>query len=134
MIKSQSKCEGRRQTCVGYCASGVLVSIQTLIEGVQVSGIKQSNQLSRMTKNYRFEKNTDGMSPAHVYKLIGRDENLYLKISGSQYYTTIYDVEREKEIKEKMPVPEVLHFEQYESTKYLLMCEVDGLVGGEDYE
>jgi aminoglycoside phosphotransferase len=32
-------------------------------------------------------------------------------------------------LKGKLPVPEVLHFEQYENTSFLLMREVSGDVG-----
>ncbi|MDO9120299.1 MAG: aminoglycoside 3'-phosphotransferase, partial [Anaerolineaceae bacterium] len=76
---------------------------------------------------------TEGMSPNRVYKLIGRNENLYLKISDDQYHGTTYDVEREKDImlwlKGKLLTPEVLHFEQYENTSFLLMSEIGGDVG-----
>ncbi|MBK9208207.1 MAG: aminoglycoside 3'-phosphotransferase [Anaerolineales bacterium] len=100
--------------------------------------LKLSRQLSKITRNYRFVKDTEGMSPARVYKLIGRNENFYLKISDSRYDMTTYNVEREKDImlwlKEKLPVPEVLHFEKYESANFLLMREVDGVMGSEDYE
>ncbi|MFQ3583228.1 MAG: APH(3') family aminoglycoside O-phosphotransferase [Chloracidobacterium sp.] len=95
--------------------------------------LRFSKQLSEITKNYHFVKDTEGMSPARVYKLIGCSENLYLKMSDSQYRGTTYDVEREKDVmlwlKGKVPVPEVLHFEQYESTSFLLMREVNGVVG-----
>jgi aminoglycoside 3'-phosphotransferase-3 len=98
-----------------------------------MSGLRLSKQLGEITRNYRFVKDTEGMSPARVYKLIGRNENLYLKTTDSQYRGTTYDVEREKDImlwlKGKLPVPEVLHFEQYENTSFLLMREVSGDVG-----
>lgn len=100
--------------------------------------LKLSNQLRQITKNYRFVKDRAGMSPARVYKLIGRNENLYLKISSSPYHGTTYDVEREKDnllwLNGKLPVPEVLHFENYENVKFLLMREVEGVVGDEDYQ
>ena len=37
------------------------------------------------------------MSPAKVYKLVGENENLYLKMTDSRYKGTTYDVEREKD-------------------------------------
>jgi aminoglycoside 3'-phosphotransferase-3 len=61
-------------------------------------GLRLSKQLAEITRNYRFVKDKEGMSPARVYKLIGRNENLYLKMSDSQYRGTTYDVEREKDI------------------------------------
>ena len=101
-------------------------------------GLKLSRQLSELTRNYHFIKDTEGMSPARVYKLTGRGENLYLKISDSQYHGTTYDVEREKDImlwaQTKLPVPKALHFEQYEGANFLLMSEVGGITGQEYYE
>lgn len=98
-----------------------------------MSGLRLSKQLSEITRNYRFVKDTEGMSPTRVYKLIGHGENLYLKMSDSQYRGTTYDVEREKDImlwlEGKLPVPKVLYFEQYEETSFLLMTEVRGDVG-----
>jgi aminoglycoside 3'-phosphotransferase III len=98
-----------------------------------MSGLRLSKQLDEITRNYRFVKDTEGMSPARVYKLLGRNENLYLKISDHQYHGTTYDVEREKDImlwlKGKLPVPEVLHFEQHENSNFLLMREVSGDIG-----
>lgn len=73
------------------------------------------------------------MFPAHVYKLIGRSENLFLKISDHRYHGTTYDVQREKDLmlwlNGKLPVPEVLHFEQHENDNFLLMSEVGGEAG-----
>ncbi|MFN8411718.1 MAG: APH(3') family aminoglycoside O-phosphotransferase [Anaerolineales bacterium] len=100
--------------------------------------LRLSKQLNQITKNYRFVQDTQSMSPARVYKLIGRDQNLYLKISSEQYQGTTYDVEREKDmmiwLQTKLNVPEVLHFEKHEGSSFLLMSEVDGVVGHEDYE
>ena len=48
------------------------------------------------------------MSPAKVYKLVGENENLYLKMTDSRYKGTTYDVEREKDmmlwLEGKLPV------------------------------
>ncbi len=99
---------------------------------------KLSKQLCEMTKNFRFVKDTEGMSPARVYQLIGRNETLYLKASASQYHGTTYDVEREKDmllwLQGKLPVPEVVHFEQHENTNYLLMRAARGEPGYAYYE
>lgn len=103
-----------------------------------MSRLRLSKQLGEITRNYQFVKDTEGMSPARVYKLIGGNENLYLKMIESQYRGTTYDVEREKDVmlwlKGKLPVPEVLHFEQYENTSFLLMREVSGTIGYEYYQ
>jgi aminoglycoside 3'-phosphotransferase-3 len=103
-----------------------------------MSELRLSKQLYEITKNYRFIKDTEGMSPTRVYKLCGRSENLYLKISDSKFHGTTYDVEREKDImlwlKGKLPVPEVLHFEQHENSSFLLMREVSGDVGYAYYQ
>lgn len=97
-----------------------------------------SKQLSDITRNYKFVKDLEGMSPARVYKLIGSRDNLYLKMSDEKYRGTTYDVEREKDmmlwLQTKLPVPEVLHFEQHEGVHFLLMTEVEGVLGSKDYE
>ncbi len=89
-----------------------------------------SRQLSQLIKHYQVVPVSVGESPAHVYKLIGPGETLYLKISDEAYQGTTYDVEREKEVmvwlKGKLPVPEVLHFERYEGSSFLLMRELVG--------
>lgn len=91
---------------------------------------KISPQLNKLIKKYRYIKDTEGMSPAKVYKLVGENENIYLKMTDSRYKGTTYDVEREKDImiwlKGKLPVPEVLYFEQYGGWNFLLMSEIDG--------
>lgn len=91
---------------------------------------KISPQLIKLIKNYRCIKDTEGMSPAQVYKLAGENENIYLKMTDSRYNGTTYDVEREKDImlwlKGKLPVPKVLYFEQYGGWNFLLMSEIDG--------
>ncbi|MEW6178634.1 MAG: APH(3') family aminoglycoside O-phosphotransferase [Chloroflexota bacterium] len=100
-----------------------------------MSDLKLSKQLAQITRNYRYVRISKGMSPARVYKLVGRSENLYLKISDSRYQGTTFDVEREKDIMVwlmgKLPVPEVLHFERYETTNFLLMSEIGGEAGGD---
>ncbi len=91
---------------------------------------KISLQLNKLIKKYRCIKDTEGMSPAKVYKLVGENENIYLKMTDSRYNGTTYDVEREKDImlwlKGKLPVPEVLYFEKYGGWNFLLMSEIDG--------
>lgn len=100
--------------------------------------LRLPKELSKITREYRFAKDTEGMSPARVYKLTGRNQNLYLKMSDGRYHGTTYDVEREKDmmlwLKGKLPVPEVIYFEQYEDTKFLLMSELKGVTGYEDYK
>ncbi|QOA01035.1 hypothetical protein FPO35_14075 (plasmid) [Staphylococcus aureus] len=56
-----------------------------------------SPELKKLIEKYRCVKDTEGMSPAKVYKLVGENENLYLKMTDSRYKGTTYDVEREKE-------------------------------------
>ena len=38
-----------------------------------------SPELKKLIEKYRCVKDTEGMSPAKVYKLVGENENLYLK-------------------------------------------------------
>lgn len=37
-----------------------------------------SPELKKLIEKYRCVKDTEGMSPAKVYKLVGENENLYL--------------------------------------------------------
>ncbi|MDM6433762.1 phosphotransferase, partial [Staphylococcus aureus] len=73
-----------------------------------------------------------------VYKLVGENENLYLKMTDSRYKGTTYDVEREKDmmlwLEGKLPVPKVLHFERHDGWSNLLMSEADGVLCSEEYE
>jgi aminoglycoside 3'-phosphotransferase-3 len=99
---------------------------------------KISPQLNKIIRKYSCIKDTEGMSPAKVYKLVGENENLYLKMVDSRYKGTTYDVEREKDmmlwLKGRLPVPEVLYFEQYGGWNFLLMSEVDGIMFYEEYK
>ena len=55
-----------------------------------------SPELKKLIEKYRCVKDTEGMSPAKVYKLVGENENLYLKMTDSRYKGTTYDVEQGK--------------------------------------
>lgn len=44
-----------------------------------------SPELKKLIEKYRCVKDTEGMSPAKVYKLVGENENLYLKMTDSRY-------------------------------------------------
>lgn len=97
-----------------------------------------SPKLKKLIAKYSFIKDTEGMSPAKVYKLVGENENLYLKMTDSRYIGTTYDVEREKDmmlwLEGKLPVPKVLYFEQHEGWNNLLMSEADGILCQKKYE
>src|SRR5574344_1456652 len=97
-----------------------------------------SPELKKLIEKYRCVKDTEGMSPAKVYKLVGENENLYLKMTDSRYKGTTYDVEREKDmmlwLEGKLPVPKVLHFERHDDWSNLLMSEADGVLCSEEYE
>ena len=96
-----------------------------------------SPELKKLIEKYRCVKDTEGMSPAKVYKLVGENENLYLKMTDSRYKGTTYDVEREKDmmlwLEGKLPVPKVLHFERHDGWSNLLMSEADGVLCSEEY-
>ncbi|EAI2154993.1 hypothetical protein EI493_09165 [Campylobacter coli] len=49
-----------------------------------------SPELKKLIEKYRCVKDTEGMSPAKVYKLVGENENLYLKMTDSPDITGIY--------------------------------------------
>ena len=103
-----------------------------------VAKMRISPELKKLIEKYRCVKDTEGMSPAKVYKLVGENENLYLKMTDSRYKGTTYDVEREKDmmlwLEGKLPVPKVLHFERHDGWSNLLMSEADGVLCSEEYE
>ena len=90
-----------------------------VINGIAfLTGVGQDAELKKLIEKYRCVKDTEGMSPAKVYKMVGENENLYLKMTDSRYKGTTYDVEREKDmmlwLEGKLPVPKVLHFERHD--------------------
>ena len=93
-------------------------------------------ELNLLIQNYRFVKDTIGMSPAGVYKLLGDGGNLYLKVSTSEFHGTTYDVQREKDVllwlEGKLPVPQVLAYTEDERGHYLLTREAWGVLACED--
>ncbi len=103
-----------------------------------MSQVRLPGQLQALTTRYRFVRDTNGMSPCQVYRLIGDDETLYLKVSDHRFRGTTYDVGREKDVilwlQGKLPVPEVLAFEEYEQRSFLLMREVRGDEGWVYYQ
>ena len=74
----------------------------------RMAKMRISPELKKLIEKYRCVKDTEGMSPAKVYKLVGENENLYLKMTDSRYKGTTYDVEREKDmmlwLEGKLPV------------------------------
>ena len=46
--------------------------------------------VSQSIENGKMFEDTEGMSPAKVYKLVGENENLYLKMTDSRYKGTTY--------------------------------------------
>ncbi len=90
-----------------------------------------SERLKSMINNYEIIQDTNGMSPAKVFKLVKNERILYLKISHKKFKGTTYDVEREKNVliwlEGKIQVPKVIHFEKYNDLMFLLMSEAKGL-------
>lgn len=90
-----------------------------------------SSKFKNIIKDYEYVKDEEGMSPAQVYKLVGKINNLYLKMSNSILNGTTYDVSKEKEVMiwigNKLTVPEVLYYESFEGNNYLLMSELKGI-------
>ena len=89
-----------------------------------------SPELKKLIEKYRCVKDTEGMSPAKVYKLVGENENLYLKMTDSRYKGTTYDVEREKDMMLKDVNDSDRHAEQltkllFKHKKYLPLYHLD---------
>jgi len=72
------------------------------------------------------------MSPTEVYKLIGKNENKYLKYSRKIFQPTTYCVYREAEIIKwlygKINVPEIEFYENYQGNSSVIMTELKGIM------
>ncbi len=102
-----------------------------------MSDLKVSQQLSTLLRGYQWTQDSYGQSPARVYALTGRQQILYLKTSDQRCQGTSYDVGHEKDLllwlQGQLPVPEVLHYEEHDGTKFLLMSAVSGIPAHEDH-
>jgi aminoglycoside phosphotransferase len=87
-------------------------------------------ELSHIIGDAVWEKDTIGCSDSSIYRLkgIAGGGNAYLK---AQRKTHIDDLKREKDIlnwlQDRLPVPEVLYFDELDEIEYLLMTEIPGL-------
>ena len=102
-----------------------------------MSDLRLSQQLSALLRGYQRTPDSRGQSPARVYALTGRQPTLYLKTSDLRCQGTAYDVEREKDLllwlQGRLPVPEVLHYEEHDGVSFLLMSAADGTAVCEDF-
>lgn len=84
--------------------------------------------------DYKIIKDTEGMSPAEVYKIESSNKIIYLKRSKTVFSNTTYDVKREmnviKWISGKISTPQIIHYEENREFNSLLMTHV----GGNDLE
>jgi len=91
-----------------------------------------SDNLSILLGKYSIEKNEVGMSPTEVYKLIGKNENKYLKYSQKIFQSTTYCVCREAEIIKwlygKINVPIIEYNENYQGNSSVIMTELKGIM------
>ena len=91
-----------------------------------------SNELSKILEKYTLEKDSIGQSPAEVYKLIGNNENLYLKYSKEIYKPTTYCVCREaniiKWLNGKINLPKIAYNENKNGNSSAIMTELKGKI------
>lgn len=89
-----------------------------------------------MFPNYLFNqlekkiKNTDGQSPAEVYRCRLQGKNVYLKTINNIFANTTYSVKREagvmKWLHGRLNVPELLETRLRNDKEYLIMSELQG--------
>lgn len=76
-------------------------------------------------------RDTEGWSPAEVYRVTNKDNVLFLKNSHSKYNETTYNVRREKEIinwlTKNIRVPNIISYEETNEFNSLLMNHVGGI-------
>jgi len=81
--------------------------------------------------DYTIIKDTEGWSPAQVYKLEKNSDVLFLKQSNAIFNRTTYNVKREKDIIEwlsqRLGTPEIIHYEESKEFNSLLMTHVGGI-------
>lgn len=80
-----------------------------------------------LTEGYSWEQVTIGQSEADTFLLKGPNHRQYLKIQPVHSRESLQD-EKEKLawLQDKLPVPEVIHYEKDEANEYLLIKELKG--------
>jgi aminoglycoside 3'-phosphotransferase-3 len=94
--------------------------------------INLSKNLTNILEKYFVEKDTIGMSPAKVYKLINFGETAYLKYSNKLFENTTYCVGRETKIIKwlngKIHIPKIIFDEKYNDNYFMVMTEIKGKI------
>ncbi|TJY41794.1 aminoglycoside 3'-phosphotransferase [Cohnella pontilimi] len=87
-----------------------------------------SEGLSRLTEGLEWKRITIGYSEANTFLLTGAAGNRYLKVLPVGSVETLrQEKERMEWLQGKLPVPEILYYEDDGSNEYLLMSEIPGL-------
>ena len=91
------------------------------------------DRLQKLLRNTSWEADTLGESTAQTYRVVGKTENFYLKISPVE---PLGGLQSEDDalgwLRHYLPAPEVVHFERTNGIDYLLMREVVGLPASDD--
>ncbi|TSB47602.1 APH(3') family aminoglycoside O-phosphotransferase [Alkalicoccobacillus porphyridii] len=84
--------------------------------------------IEELIQGYSWEQNTIGLSSSNVYQLRG-ERTLFLKTQDRKHpFESLYDEKQKLEwLADKLPVPNVLFYEQAGQTEYLLMTALPGL-------
>lgn len=88
------------------------------------------HNIKKIVSQYSIIKDTIGMSPTKVFKLVNNKDVLYLKVGHKRYKGTTYEVKREAEglfwLQDKLLVPKVIQFEESDEYDFLLMSKAEG--------
>ena len=89
-------------------------------------------ELEKILEKFDWSVITAGCSKTEIFKLSKDDQTLYLKVNKPDF---IFNLENEKTIlnwiKDKLPVPEVILFNNFEGKEFLLISEIEGKVSFE---
>ncbi|MFC5472296.1 APH(3') family aminoglycoside O-phosphotransferase [Cohnella suwonensis] len=92
------------------------------------------SRLQDMLQGCTLQQNHIGHSNSLVFRVAGaKDYSAYLKVSPSNWHETLRPERDALDwLHNKMPVPEVLFYEEYQSMDYLLISEIIGLDGSNE--
>jgi aminoglycoside phosphotransferase len=90
-------------------------------------------RLAKLINGYSWEQITIGCSEAMIFLLKGNSYNHYLKIQPNHSVESLrQEKDRLEWLEGKLPVPEVLYYEQDEVNEFLLISEVKGMNASEN--
>ncbi|MGM9987981.1 MAG: APH(3') family aminoglycoside O-phosphotransferase [Bacillaceae bacterium] len=96
--------------------------------------VKVPHTLEKQIKEYEQHPITLGHSESQVFLLKGTNRNLYLKIqSNDGIERLVEEKEKLQWLKGKLPVPDVLFYDQDDDYEYMLISEIEGINASDSF-